>query len=171
MTVADFSDLYQRLSPSVWAVAYARRLDSAAAMDVAQECFFRLWREAQSGALIRHPRAWLLRVARNLAEDQRKSAFHRNGTVGPNALVPVRDRGNSPLATLEAAEERKRVRQWLSELGDADREILTLRYALDYDTDQIAATLEINAAAVHMRLSRARQRLAELLKAKDDESS
>ena len=48
---------------------------------------------------------------------------------------------------------------------EADREILTLRYALDYNTNQIAETLAINATAVHMRLSRARQRLGKHLKA------
>ena len=46
-----------------------------------------------------------------------------------------------------------------------DREILTLRYALDYNTDAIADTLGIKVAAVHMRLSRARQRLADRLEA------
>jgi RNA polymerase sigma-70 factor (ECF subfamily) len=40
-----------------------------------------------------------------------------------------------------------------------------LRYALDYNTGDIAELLNINATAVHMRLSRARQRLAERLKA------
>ena len=53
----------------------------------------------------------------------------------------------------------------LDEMPQADREILTLRYALDYTTEEIAEALAINATAVHMRLSRARQRLAERLKA------
>ena len=53
----------------------------------------------------------------------------------------------------------------LVHLAPADREILTLRYALEYDTNQIAELLEINPTAVHMRLSRARQRLAERLTA------
>jgi RNA polymerase sigma-70 factor (ECF subfamily) len=48
----------------------------------------------------------------------------------------------------------------------ADREILTLRYALDYDAGKIAEILDINTTAVHMRLSRARQRLAERLTAR-----
>jgi RNA polymerase sigma-70 factor (ECF subfamily) len=52
-------------------------------------------------------------------------------------------------------------------LPPADREILTLRYALDYNTGEIADLLAINATAVHMRLSRARQRLAERLKTQD----
>jgi RNA polymerase sigma-70 factor (ECF subfamily) len=50
-------------------------------------------------------------------------------------------------------------------MSTGDREILTLRYALDYNTEDIAEMLAINPTAVHMRLSRARQRLAERLKA------
>jgi RNA polymerase sigma-70 factor, ECF subfamily len=50
-------------------------------------------------------------------------------------------------------------------LAPADREILTLRYALNYNATEIADFLEINSTAVHMRLSRARQRLAERLTA------
>jgi RNA polymerase sigma-70 factor (ECF subfamily) len=48
-------------------------------------------------------------------------------------------------------------------MPEADREILTLRYALDYDSEEIAEVLAIQVTAVHMRLSRARQRLAERL--------
>jgi RNA polymerase sigma-70 factor, ECF subfamily len=57
------------------------------------------------------------------------------------------------------------LRKELERLPPADREILTLRYALDYDTNKIADMLDINPTAVHMRLSRARQRLAERLTA------
>ena len=53
----------------------------------------------------------------------------------------------------------------MQQMPEPDREILTLRYALDYNTGEIAEMLSINATAVHMRLSRARQRLAERLKA------
>ena len=52
----------------------------------------------------------------------------------------------------------------LEELPRAPRP-LTLRYALDYDATQIAEILGIQATAVHMRLSRARQRLADRLTA------
>ena len=60
------------------------------------------------------------------------------------------------------------LRAVLEELAPADREILTLRYALDYDANTIADRLEIAVTAVHMRLSRARQRLAERLTSHGD---
>ena len=70
-----------------------------------------------------------------------------------------------PLERLEREEAFARLRDLLSELPPGDRDILTFRYALDYDATQIADVLGINVTAVHMRLSRARQRLADKLTA------
>lgn len=162
---SDFDTLYERHSREVWALVYARCLNAHTAMDIAQEAFLRLWREINGGEPILNPRAWLLRVARNLAEDHAKSAFRRNGTSPPQALGSLEARGVTPLERLEVAETFGRLREVMQELPTADREVLTFRYALDYDTETIATLLGINATAVHMRLSRARQRLAERLKA------
>jgi RNA polymerase sigma-70 factor (ECF subfamily) len=79
----------------------------------------------------------------------------------------VRSHEPLPLEALEREETFAQLRELMQELSTADREILTLRYALDYDTNQIAEMLAINSTAVHMRLSRARQRLADRLKAQD----
>src|SRR5947208_2345068 len=81
---ADFQAIYDRYSREVWAVVYARWLQSDAAVDIMQETFLRYWKHSRSQAEpIREPRPWLLRVARNLAEDYRKNAFQRNGTWDP----------------------------------------------------------------------------------------
>jgi len=161
---ADFNVLYQRHSREVWALVYARWLNADTAMDITQETFLRLWRQWQGGEEIINPRAWLLRVARNLAEDHAKSAFRRNGTHPPQTMNGVQAQGLLPVEVMEKEETFGRVRQVLEQLPKADREILTLRYALGYDTSQIAEMLGINDTAVHMRLSRARQRAAERLK-------
>ncbi len=70
-----------------------------------------------------------------------------------------------PLEHLERQETVGQLRMELEKLAEPDREILTLRYALEYNASEIAEILEINPTAVHMRLSRARQRLAERLNA------
>jgi RNA polymerase sigma-70 factor, ECF subfamily len=130
-----------------------------------QETFLRLWKQLESGASILNPRAWLLRVARNLAEDHAKSSFRRNGTHPPQTMNGVAARQPLPVEQLEREETFAQLRDVMEQMPKADREILTLRYALDYETGEIAELLSINATAVHMRLSRARQRLAERLKA------
>ncbi len=88
------------------------------------------------------------------------------GRLRQKRLPPKRDssagndeRGSAtreplPLDNLEKEETFGRLRELLAEMPKADREILTLRYALDYDTETIAETLDVNASAVHMRLSR-----------------
>ena len=162
---ADFETLYQRHSREVWALAYARWMNADTAMDVTQEAFLRLWKQREGGEEILNPRAWLLRVARNLAEDHAKSAFRRNGTHPPQTMNGVQAHDPLPLEHLEREETFAQLREVMEQLPQADREILTLRYALDYNTGQIAEMLSINATAVHMRLSRARQRLADRLKA------
>jgi RNA polymerase sigma-70 factor, ECF subfamily len=162
---ADFEALYQRHSREVWALAYARWMNADTAMDIAQEAFLRLWKQLETGENILNPRAWLLRVARNLAEDYAKSAFRRNGTHPPQTMNGVVAHDPLPLESLEREEAFAQLRHVMEQLPKADREILTLRYALDYNTGEIAEMLSINATAVHMRLSRARQRLAERLKA------
>jgi RNA polymerase sigma-70 factor, ECF subfamily len=162
---ADFEALYERHSREVWALAYARWMNADTAMDITQEAYLRLWKQWKGGEKILNPRAWLLRVARNLAEDYAKSAFRRNGTHPPQTMNGVRSNEPLPLECLEREETFGQLRDVLETLSKADREILTLRYALDYDTNQIAEVLAINTTAVHMRLSRARQRLAERLRA------
>jgi len=162
---ADFEALYQRHSREVWALVYARWLNAETAMDIAQETFLRLWKQWEEGEEIQNPRAWLLRVARNLAEDHAKSAFHRNGTQTPHTLNGVRSREPLPLDRLEREEAFAQLRAELQQLAAPDREVLTLRYALDYNASQIADLLAVTVTAVHMRLSRARQRLAERLAA------
>ncbi len=77
----------------------------------------------------------------------------------------IRSEALLPLEQLEREETFGQLREVVSQLSQADREILTLRYALDYNANQIAEALAITATAVHMRLSRARQRLAERLTA------
>jgi len=160
-----FEEVYQRHSREVWALAYARWMNADTAMDITQEAFLRLWKQWEAGEEILNPRAWLLRVARNLAEDHAKSAFRRNGTHPPQTMNGVEARQPLPLESLEREETFAQMRQVLEQLPQGDREILTLRYALEYDTGRIAELLSINATAVHMRLSRARQRLADRLKA------
>jgi RNA polymerase sigma-70 factor, ECF subfamily len=161
-----FAGVYERHSREVWALAYARWMNADTAMDITQETFLRLWKQLEEGGEeILNPRAWLLRVARNLAEDYAKSAFRRNGTHPPQTMNGVRSADPLPLESLEREETFGQLRDVLEQLSKPDREILTLRYALDYDTNQIAEVLAINPTAVHMRLSRARQRLAERLKA------
>src|SRR6476469_4894278 len=113
---------------------YARHSREVLALDIAQEAFLRLWKHWEAGeADLQNPRAWLLRVARNLAEDYAKSSFRRNGTCPPQLMNGVKARDPMPLEAMVRAEAFARIRTTLEELPPGDRDLLTLRYALEYD--------------------------------------
>lgn len=163
-----FEAAYAGHSREVWALAYARWLDADSAQDIMQEVFLRYWKylDAKDATNpILNLRAWLLRVTRNLAEDYAKSSFRRHGTQTQDILSGVPGETESPLDKMEQQETFAQIRGILDTLPTSDREILTLRYAFDYETHAIAEVLGVAASAVHMRLSRARQRLAEKLSA------
>src|SRR5437588_9341104 len=135
---AEFDAIYQRHSREVWALVYARWLSADVAMDITQEAFLRLWKQWEGGEPILNVRAWLLRVARNLAEDHGKSSFRRNGTHPPQIMNGVRSQMPAPLEKLEQEETFAQLREGLQQLSQPDREILTFRYALDYNANEIA---------------------------------
>src|SRR5258705_9923270 len=101
---AEFEEIYERHSREVWALVYARWLNADVALDIMQETFLRLWKQWQDGSDIVNPRAWVLRVARNLAEDHAKSAFRRNGTQAPQTMNGVAGREGHPLEGMAQAE-------------------------------------------------------------------
>ncbi|MCA9113941.1 MAG: sigma-70 family RNA polymerase sigma factor [Planctomycetaceae bacterium] len=144
----------------LWAMFYAQCSDAERAGDAVQEAFARL--QAQDGVEIREPRAWLLRVGRNWLRDvARRERVAASSSDGLDFLAGVTD---SPEAVLEDAELQGQVRQGLDQLRVDDRQVLVLRYALNWSSIRIAEALETSPAAVDMRLSRARNRLAEALR-------
>jgi RNA polymerase sigma-70 factor (ECF subfamily) len=161
----DVEALYENHGREIWAVAYARLGDAETATDLMQEAFLKLWKLPQGLAELRNPRGWLVRVVRNLAKDHAKSAFQRNGTQAPETMLSLRSREMPPLERLDRDERMEQLRSVLETLAPSDREVLTLRYALDYDASRIAEVLGTTVTAVHMRLSRARQRVADRLAA------
>src|SRR4030095_11034608 len=111
---ASFEATYERHNREVWALAYARWLNADLAQDIMQETFLRLWRQIQEGAKIDNPRAWLLRVARNLAEDHAKSDFRRHGTQNPQTMSEVRGKDCQPIEGLERQELFEQIREELN---------------------------------------------------------
>lgn len=147
---------YQRL---IISVAYRQGLDLAEAEDVAQETFVRAWL-----ALPKYKpslgswRAWLCRIAINLAIDS-----HRRERPRLDWDEALPDPASGPADQAEAESRAALVRRALAQLPPASRAALILHEygALSYA--EIAAALDIPSGTVMSRLSYARRRLRELL--------
>jgi len=151
--------LYRDQSRELWALFYAYCGNAERAQDAVHEAFLRL--QQQNTEEIRDPRAWLLQVGRNWLRDQARRKG--NSVIKTDLLDVYASTREEPVSNLLGHERREQIRAALQTLKEEDREALILRYALDWSSQKIGETLGSSAAAVDMRLSRARQRLAQEL--------
>jgi len=155
---AKVESVYQNQGRELWALLYAHCCDAETAHDALQEAFVRL--QEQNGTPIRDVRAWLLRVGRNWLCDVARR--QKVAALGVESLDGVAASPAEPSAILEKQELHGRVRDGLSRLRFDDREVLVLRYALGWNSQRMGDVLNLTSSAIDMRLSRARQRLAEV---------
>lgn len=155
----SLDDLYSRTSRELWAIFYSQCSDPERAYDAVQESFLKL--HSYQGEPIRDARAWLLRVGQNWLRDvaRRKS----NSTRLSPALDEIAQQRFVPEEILASEENRLAIRGALQQLLEDDRKVLVMKYSLNWSSAQMAKAMVCSAAAIDMRLSRARRRLAELL--------
>jgi RNA polymerase sigma-70 factor (ECF subfamily) len=158
----DWSQVYRSVYPDLVRFLYRKVWDAERAADLAQECFVRGLRERPE-----RPRPWLFTVAANLARDEARTVIRRKQHL---TLLAGDEAGRTapddPSTELADREEREKVRQALSRLGDGDREVLLLWDAgLNYQ--EIAAETGRAVGAIGTTLARARKRLLEAYHAEE----
>jgi RNA polymerase sigma-70 factor (ECF subfamily) len=156
-SAVDFESLFQEHWPRVYGVIYRIIGDHAEAEDLSLEAFWKLHRKI-SGAGKVDPlttSGWLYRVATNLglnalrARKRREQYELEAGKISLAASGP----GN-PAMEFERAEDRRRVRQILSQMKPRAAKILVLKYSgLSYA--EIAAAIKVSPNSVGKLLSRA----------------
>ena len=138
----------------------------AAAEDLAQETFLRAWTRLTSYDPTRAAfSTWLFTIARNLLLND--IAKKRELAID-EALPDVACEGQQPPEVLQQAQHRQRVQDALRLLPIQDRSALALAYFHELDLAAIARIEGCSVGAVKTRLTRARQRLRQLLE-NDDE--
>jgi RNA polymerase sigma-70 factor (ECF subfamily) len=160
----QIEQVYREQGRELWALFYAQCSNADRASDALQESFARLHEqlhEKPNGTPIRDVRAWLLLVGRNWLRDVARR--QKVAAKSSENLDYLPTRTGEPAESALREELRDAVRAGLTELKLADREVLVLRYSLNWSSIRIAEVLETTASAIDMRLSRARKRLAEIL--------
>ena len=146
----DAAASFDPLRPKLIRIAYRMLGSVADAEDVVQEAFLR-WFDADRAA-VREPEAYLRRVVTRLCLDQFKSARHRRETyIGPWLPEPVvetaQDEIDDVTLPLMLALER---------LSPLERAAFLLHDVFGVGFDEIAATIDRDAAACRQLASRAR---------------
>lgn len=122
------------------------------APDLTQDVFLRVARSGVPETSTDGERAWVFRIARNLALNHRRDTGRRPSTVD------LTDVSRSAPQETSAA-----MKQALEQLAPLDRDVFLLREVAGLSYDEIAISCDISAAAVRSRLHRARQQLRHVL--------
>ncbi len=158
-----FARLVRRHLPVVRRIAW-RMLGDAAADDVAQEVFLRLWRRPDMFDPARGRfSTWLHRVAANASIDAVRR--RREEQLGEGEAERLVDHAPTPERALLAQERAARVRAAISRLPERQRLALTLSHDAGHGNAEIAAVMDTSVEAVESLLARARRRLKEMLRA------
>lgn len=147
----DTTGAVDRWGPAVYRLACAVTGSRSDADDVFQEVFLRYHRAAPDFASQAHEKAWLLRVTVNRCKSLLSSPWRR-------LSVPLEDVYACP------GPEESAVAEALAALPPKDRTLLHLYYYEGYRTEEMARLLGRKSATIRSQLTRARQKLARLLK-------
>ena len=158
-TEREYIKLVAQLRETLYRLARSIVTDDAEAEDIVQDALERGWRLRDAVMESEHPRAYICRIAHNLAVDRvrhksRERAFEISGdserhSDGERSI----DIGN--IASLTMA--------LINTLPDKQRITIHMRDVEGYELSEIADIIDSDEASVRMNLSRARKRIREEL--------
>jgi RNA polymerase sigma-70 factor (ECF subfamily) len=130
---------------------FCRAVGADSAGDLTQEVFLRATRSPVPA--VGDGRAWIFRVARNLALD-----YHRHRRRHPHAALPATDPSRPPQQDASAA-----VNEALAALLELDRDVFLMRELVGLSYLEIAGICDLTPDAVRSRIHRTRLQLRDAL--------
>lgn len=158
---AALAEIYERYKDRIYRTALAITRDPAAAEDILQECFVRLFTHADRLHTDEPIGPWLYRVAVNLSVDWLSYRQRWFGLI--HRLV---ERWTAPLRVERMVEERElqeKVQNAIRSLPLAQQVVVVLYYLEGLSLKEIAEILEVPEGTVKSRLHYAREALREQL--------
>lgn len=162
----QFERLAAENERQVYAVCYHMMGSREDAQDCAQEAMLRAFRAFASFRRDASFSTWITRIAMNVCTDALRK---RRDAVSLDALrenqgFDVPDAAPTAYARLEEKERLRLLREGLSLLPTDMREMIVLRDIQGKSNEEIGEILEVPLGTVKSRVSRAREKLAAILK-------
>ena len=160
--MTDFQALYEQYAPQVRRFALFLGGDPALADDITSETFVRVW-TARVPIRQETVKAYLFTIARNLYLD---SARRSNRFTTLDERTP--DRKIDQHKHAEDRSELSLVLRLIQQLPELDRAALLMRAQDQMSYEEISQILGLSVSAVKVRVHRARAKLMQLTRDKDD---
>ena len=170
-TDAMLEALVREHSRLVYRIAYAVLRRHHDAEDATQETFVRVLRYSEKLAEVEDPKTWLARIAWRVAIDRSKRRGWTREVPLDDPEKPVLELASSDASAEETVQEAQlstALEKLIQALPRKLREPLILSTIEEISPREVAATLNVNEAAVRSRVFRARQILREKLQVRTE---
>jgi RNA polymerase sigma-70 factor (ECF subfamily) len=159
---AAWESLMQLHQQAVFRLTYLLLGDPDDAEDTAQESFLRAWKNLKRFDTTRPLRPWLLSIAANLARNRRRAA----GRYIAALMRSFRDEPVSVRIEQKSVQNLESQELWraVQNLNMADQQVIYLRYFLDLSVNETAQALQIAEGTVKSRVSRALEKLRNIIR-------
>ena len=165
-TAQRFERLAGEHERQVYAVCYHMMGNREDAQDCAQEAMLRAFRAFDTFRRDASFSTWITRIAMNVCTDalrKRKNTVSLDTMHQEHGFDPA-DEAPTAYDRLEEKERLRLLREALEKLPEDARQLIVLRDMRGMSYDDIALALELPLGTVKSRISRAREKLAQLLK-------
>lgn len=163
-----FREIFRAACREVYWLAVRILQNEAAADDVVQETFLRIYRMRSWIDPTRPFRPLILRVAANCSIDALRALNRGKEAPLDEELEDPEHRAHNRVDHRSDENDRhERLRQALSTLPAGYRAVLTLKYGHDMSYTEIAAALQLTVSAVGLRLKRGKELLRRRMVAKE----
>ncbi len=137
--------------------------DFPTAEDLASEVFVRAVRSVDAFQDTGAPmEAWLFKIAHNIVVDHLRKLGRRPQSVPIEEAAPLPSKHN-PGADIERQQEIEELQRAMAQLSEAQRQVLSLRFAAEMSSEEAARVMGKNAGAVRQLQSAAVKKLREIL--------
>jgi RNA polymerase sigma-70 factor (ECF subfamily) len=150
----SFEILTKRYHNTLFAICLRIIGDKFLAEDAYQNTMLKIFRYIHSFNFDSSFKTWSYRIAFNESISVKNE--HKN------ELESIRD--YEAYSDSDNLDNELEVEKLLSKLEDKEREIIVFKYTLELSDKEIAEIMDISLSAVKMRLSRAKQKLQQILK-------
>lgn len=159
-TKAYFLQIYDAYADDIFRFCYLKVSSRELAQDLTQETFTRFWQALREGTVMRSDRALLYTVARNLVIDWYRKK--KESSLDTLLEYGTEFTGEKAADVTREAEMNEALRV-VSELDEASREALTLRFVEGLSPKEIADLSGESANAVSVRINRAMKKVRTLM--------
>jgi len=151
-----FTSLYRAHQPAVYRFSLSMSRDAAAAAEVTQDVFLKMWQVLPDYDGRASLSTWLYTITRNTSLSTLRAESYRK-------TLPI-EGCDPPAANWEAGLRQLEIMQLLQRLPEVQQQVITLFYLQDRSVEDVARMLDLPEGTVKSHLHRARRALADLVR-------